>query len=300
MNLTETMAALEAGQKKAQIIYLVHTILYAGALALALLNRYTAAVVLGGANMAAYFLVVRGQVKSYSDSVAKANVVFGLCRKLKEVSFLGRNGLDPDTFRVLEMFPVLEGKNSVMSRQSFKGEGYGLTIEGHEVTFHYPVNAGAGKDFRFLTGTLLTSRGGTAPGQGDWLLLRRNMIQASALEQFLREKGYKEAGIPAEVLGERFQVFTKGNNKQLPGDLAEQILEDLGGIGSLGALRLTPQGAAVYLGNRFYTGTTKVRVLPTEEQITHNPLPERDKVWKFFRYWASEGKKNKLPGQSRQ
>lgn len=284
------MEELAARRKRVQIVYMIHTILYGAALGLALLKQYPPSFIIGGANMILYFLYVRGQVKGYSDAVARANVVHGLCEPLESARFTDRKGLTLESFEAMELLPIRAVKGSLLVREGFEGEGFGLTLRGWEMTLHYPVTFGGKTNYKFLSGTVLTAEGASAPWESDWLLLRREMLDRTAQAEFLSRRGYVRAECPLEGLDADFLAYGRAEGARIPRETAQRLLKCFQKAASLGAVHLSPKGAAVYLGNRFYTGRTKVRDLPTEEQLRRNHLPERDGVWELFRYWAAAGK----------
>lgn len=290
-DLVQTREALAQQRRRVQICYVIHTLLYGAALALGLLGHYTLAVAVGGGNMALYFLFLRGQVKGYSDAVSQARILHGLCAPLKEARYTGREGLDTEQFQALELLPIRNHAAGLLVREGFEGKGFALSLKGWEVSFHYPVYTGSRTDYKFLNGSILTTEGAaTADPDGDWLLIRRGMVDHAAQDAFTGAAGLARCACPLEKLAEAFDTYSK-NGEELPRRWAERLNKCFQQAGSLGAARITPGHAAVYLGNRFYTGRTKVRELPDAEQLKRNPLPERDAVWELFRFWSSAGKK---------
>lgn len=290
-DVAQTRAALAGRRRRVQIWYVIHTLLYGAALALGLLEHQAAAFAVGGGNMLLYFLFLRGQVRGYSAAVAQANVLHGLCAPLKEAAYTGREGLDTARFQALGLLPIRDHEKSLLVREGFEGRGFGLTLKGWEVSFHYPVYTGSRTDYRFLNGCVLTAEGAAAADRdGDWLLIRRGMVDEAAQAAFAGTVGSARCACPVEKLAEGFDIYSK-TGKELPRQWAERLNRCFQQAGSLGAVRIAPEYAAVYLGNRFYTGRTKVRDLPNEERLLHCPLPERDAVWELFRFWAAAGKK---------
>ncbi|MBR7173507.1 MAG: hypothetical protein IKD50_03645, partial [Clostridia bacterium] len=52
----------------------------------------------------------------------------------------------------------------------------------------------------------------------------------------------------------------------------------------IGAVRCQAGETMVFLDHRFYTDYVRVQQPLTEDLILHNPLPERDAIWGFFRF----------------
>lgn len=289
--LTQVREALAKRRRRVQICYVLHTLLYAVALLLGVTRHYVPAVAVGGGNMVLYFLFLRGQLRGYSDAVSQARILYGLCAPLKEARYTGRAGLDVARFQALGLLPIRGHEKSLLVREGFVGKGFGLELEGWEVSFHYPVHAAGRISYKFLSGSILMARGAAAPDrEGDRLLIRHGMVDSSAQDKFARESGWTRCGCPIENLGKNFDIYSK-TGEELPRQWAERLNRCFQQAGSLGAVRIAPEYVAVYLGNRFYTGRTKVRDLPDLDLLKHSPLPERDAVWELFRFWAAAGRK---------
>lgn len=275
---------LEELRKRTQIICAVHAVVYALAVALAAVGQYAPGAVLAGANLAAYLLLLRRRIGAYSEAAARENILCGLCAPLEEARYTGRTGLDADQFRALGLLPMSERDNNLLVRAAFSGRGSGLELGGCEITLHYTAPGAKDKtQYRFLSGTLLTAAPQAGAWTGDWLLLRRGLLDEAAQAAFLEERGYTPAACPEGKLNDRFQIYAGDGAGEMPRWLARRLSRAMEGAGCLGAVRLTEKQAAAYLENRFYTGRTKVRDLPNEKWLTHCPLPERDGMWELFR-----------------
>lgn len=273
--------ALEEQRRRARIIGAAHAAVYAAAAVLIALGWYLPAGILAAANLLVFLLFVRGQIEGYSQAAARANVLCGLCAPLEEARYTGREGLDAERLRALALLPLREGDNSLLVRGGFSGTGFGLELEGCEITLHYAAPGDRAR-YRFLSGTLLTAAPRQGEWTGDWLLLRRGLLDGDAQREFLEAEGYTPAACPEAELEERFQLYAGDGARELPRRQARLLRETAGRTRRLGAVRLTEKGAAVFLENRFYTGRTRVRDLPNEAWLTHCPLPERDGVWELF------------------
>lgn len=289
-DLKETQKALARRRRQVQIYYVVHTLFYVAALVLGLQEHYVLAVAVGGTNMVLYFIFLRRQVRNYSDAVSQARILHGLCGLLKEARYTGRKGLDLARFQTFELLPIRNHAGSLLVREGFEGTGFGLSLSGWEVSFHYPVSAGGRTDYKFLNGSILAAEGAAAPDlDGDWMLLRRGMVDQAAQAAFTAASGLAHCACPVEKLTEHFDIYSK-TGEELPRRWAERLSKCFQQAGSLGAVRIAPSHAAVYLGNRFYTGRVKVRELQDAERLRCSPLPERDAVWELFRFWSFAGK----------
>lgn len=282
---------LEIQRKQAQMIAIAHIGVYLAAVVLIVLHLYVPAAIITGINFLIYLFLVRGQIRHYSLAVSKANVLCGLCSPLESAQFTDRVGMSMKRFQSLAVLPMVEREGSLLVRAAFSGQGYGLDLEGCEFTLHYAAPGARDKNqYRFLSGTLLTAEPRTGAWPGDWLLLRRGLLDEAAQSTFLEERGYTPFSCPDGKLNDRFQLYAGDGVQEVPQWLARRLSRAAEQSDRLGAVRLTGKQAAVYLENRFYTSRTKVRDLPNEKWLTHCPLPERDGMWELFRsLGAGEG-----------
>lgn len=286
--IAQTHAKLTARRKRTLILYVVQTLVYVLALVLLVLDHFTAALVLCVANLAVHLFVIRRLFAAYSDQVARASVLHGLCAPLEQADYQPKNSMTPEQFAALRLLPLRSGDpGALLCRSGFAGSGFGMRLTGFETTFHYPYTTPAGKtDYRFLSGTVLTADAlPQSEVRGDWLLLRRDLLDPQAEAEFAAACGYRPAGC-ADALNADWVLYTRGEDAALPAWLEKQLVQALQAADSLSAVRLAPDGAAAYLANRFYTVRTRVRELPPAEALQRNPLPERDAVWTLFRAWA--------------
>lgn len=280
----EAVSRILAYRKQTQILFVVHTLLYGVALLLGWLGLYIPCVILGVGNILAYLFYLRGRGKQYSALVSRAKIRFGLCAPLDNVVLLEREGLSLEDYKALEILPVREDKGGILTWQGFCGEKNGMTLRGWEISTHYPIAAGGKVDYKYLAGTLLTAEGKFF-GQGDWLLLRQNLLDAAAQAKFLTDHGYREAKSPIKGLTKEFQLYTKSGMTELPHPLAERLNRLMEKVDDMGAVRLAGDRAGVYLVNRFYTRRTRMEEQPTAEMVSYNPLQARDPVWALFQFW---------------
>ena len=103
---------------------------------------------------------------------------------------------------------------------------------------------------------------------------------------FLRANGWHSA----EGAPENFLLYARKPGEQLPDYLTRRVTKLCGEMKRLGALRLTPDGAAAYLDMRFYTGSAYPSTHPSAAQLRGNTLAERDDLWDMFRFWLTAGK----------
>lgn len=275
---------LEELRKRTQIVCAVHAVGYALAAALAAVGQFVPGAILAGANLLAYLLFLRRRIGAYSEGAARENILCGLCAPLEEARYTGRSGLTAEQFQELGLLPMMERGRDLLVRAAFSGTGFGLELAGCEITLHYAApGAGDKEQYRFLSGTLLTAAPRTGAWSGDWLLLRRGLLDQAAQSAFLEQRGYAPAACPEEKLDSRFQLYAGDGARELPRWLGRRLGRLAEQSDRLGAVRLTGDRAALYLENRFYTGRTRIRDLPNEKWLAHCPLPERDGAWELFR-----------------
>ncbi len=289
--LTETHNALTAQRSRVRLYYLLYIFLYAVALVFVILKQLPVASIIAGGNAVLYFVFVRGQVKGYSSAVARASTLHGLCASLTDPQSTGSKGMTSADFRRLELLPIRDTADSLLAREGFSGKGFGLQLQGWEVTFHYPVEVKGHTSYKFLNGTLLTAElPQAASEQADWLLVRKGVLDPDAQQTFVRQNGFVPITCPVEALTQQFDLYGKAA-EEMPGSWADRILRLAEKAGSLNALRVSPRQAAAFLGNRFYTVRTRLADLPTAEQLRICLLAERDPVWELFRFWGTAGKR---------
>ena len=81
--VTSVREQLEAQRRRAQGIGIAHAGVYLAAVVLVALRLYVPAAVAAGVNLLVFLFFVRGQIKGYSQAVARANVLCGLCAPLE-------------------------------------------------------------------------------------------------------------------------------------------------------------------------------------------------------------------------
>ncbi len=288
-DLTRKWAELGARQKRVRLLYIMHVLIYITALGMAVWRALIPAAVLIGANLLLYFLVVRRQKQAYFHAVNETGITRGLCQPLTDAAYTGRKGLDRRGFEEMEMLPIRDNDSALLVREGFSGKGYGLTLKGWEVSFHYPSSGGGRNAYQFLTGCILTAEGPRTPDpRSDWLVVKHDLVERGAMDAFLKEHGYRISPCSLKALTMAYDVYSR-DGEPLPDRWADafQILSQK--VRSLGSLRVTGDMAAAFLAGRFYTGKPKLKILPSAAQLGRNPMPERDPVWDFFRFWSEAG-----------
>ncbi|MGN0983814.1 MAG: hypothetical protein ACI4OI_03130 [Gemmiger sp.] len=275
---------LAVQRRRIQILFLVHTAVYALALLLMVFQHMTAGMALGVANLLLHFLLIRGQFKGYSRSVTEANLLLGVCQPLTEPRCTGGTGMTDEAFDALALLPIRRGKGrSLMAHNGFAGRLNDMEVRGFEATLHYPVEKNGKTDFRFLNGTLLTA-GGQQTFSGDCLLLHKHLLEPGAEQAFL-EQHHLCTVTPDSPALQDFLLCAE-RPEQVPQAVCRHLALLVRAAPGLGAVRLAPDQAAVFLVNRFYSRRIKVRELPDAAALTTNPLPERDAVFALFRWWS--------------
>ncbi len=238
--------------------------------ALALIGAFAspkAALAVAGVNLALYLLIVRRLRRDYRVSAGREMVRFGLWPDLDRAQWSG--SVTPEELTALELLPPPVG--DVLCRWSFRGERSRREVTCAEITLHYESETDKGKrDFRFLSGTLLTARPG---GEGEYLLLHRALLDPAVQGELLSAGGWTPRELPGGGW-EDYGAWGKGE----PTQLSPSALEALKGLkaqGNLGALRLGREGLALFLPNRFYfPDETSSRVPLTQEDLDKCRLPQ--------------------------
>lgn len=285
-SVAEAANGIKRKRSKVQVMYVIHTALYAVALVLCMLNQYSVGVVLGVANMVGYFACLRGQLKHYSDMVAEADIQYGMCSNMQDVQYCGNNVFSSQEFSRLKILPLDESENSFMGRYGVRASYKKMNVTISEVTFHYRcMENGKSKTYKFLNGTLVKGENISWENQEEWLILCKGMIDETTKEAFCRSCGYHPADLEKSSLTERFEVYAMKPEMELPVLLEQRILKLTKKHMSVAAIRLQTNAVIIFLGNRFYTRRTKVRILPTERELQTNPFIERDAVLNFMESW---------------
>ena len=259
-------------------------------LGLVLFGQQQFGMILGTLTMVFFFIWKRRKNREYSDMVGEANILNGLATPLKDPKYLGSAGLTVKDLDEMAMLPIRMDDHGLLIRQGFEGQKARGTCRGWETTFHYQRSEKK-TDCAFLSGTLLTKSFDQPLSNGlDWVTVRRELLAGGVPERFFQEKGYKVIPTGNEKLDQTFLTGTR-SNCVLPGNLIARIAGITGRLEQIGAIRCTPNAAAVFLDHRFYTYPIKARDLPTEDQLKVNPLPERDDIWELFEYFQKEEKK---------
>lgn len=284
----DAVRRLEQHKRQIRIAIVAHAAVYLAALALFCLRLHRAAAILAAANLAWYFLVYRRMTGAYAQSAAAANLQFGLCAGLSDFTYDPKRGITAEQFRQWAMLPLAQDDNALLCRSHFSAREQDMTLEGGEITLHYPVDGAAREKFRFLSGTLLTARAACHP-EGDWLLLREELLEPGAQQAFLQQACYRPAVLP-EPMAQGWRLYTRTEQTEMPRHLLRSVTALADKTASLAALRLTQEGAAAFLNGRFYTGSRYPAAVPTAQRLQGNTLPERDAVWAWFRAVSRPGK----------
>lgn len=258
-----------------RIIAVVGAVFCAIALLMLVRNQILVSGIMAAACIAT-FVLAREMNRSYVQQATEANLRYGLAGSLERFSYKPTGGMTEKDFQELELLPLAQGKGRLLSRNWFSGEKDGLTLSGCEVTFHFRAETGGTAGYHFFSGSLLQAKGNRRTGE-DFLFLREELCQYPEVKGYLEEI-YPQP--PRTVEG--WRCFTKD---QPPENWLLEKLKELPETAA--ALRLSPDTAAAYLDRRFYTGAKYPASMPTAKRLQENTLPERDDLWRFFRWWLS-------------
>lgn len=224
-----------------------------------------------------YLFWGRRVMRQYCEKVLEVNICQGLGSGMEHPRTTGSGSMTEDFFDDLQMFPRHSSKGeNILSRNGFSFGYKGREVCGSEVTWHYGVGEDK-RSFHFISGTMLWCDG----GEGDWLLLRREWLHPKAMNAFLDASGYHEV-VAREELEADYLLFSHDADAQPTPELERSILKLLKKVSNLAGLRLSSQGNALFLLNRFYAGKVSANALPTERELTRNPLEERDDLLKIL------------------
>lgn len=277
---SETQQVLERQRKGLQWMFGLHAAIYAAALGLILVSQ-PLGIMVGLANAAYYLFWLRRQMKAYDSAMARACVVYGLCQLWQDVVYMDGHSLTPEALRTLQLLPLHDTKNALLSRHGFFAAAEALSLTGSEITLHYPAQVGSRDSYKFLSGTLLTARHSADRSIGDWLLLANGLLEPRAQEAFLAQCEYS----PSESGVEGYSLYQHGSGGVLPAAVLRRIEKLTKHCPAVGAIRLWQSGAAIFIKGRFYTGRYRPNIAPDEALLCQNSLPERDEAMAFFQFW---------------
>lgn len=248
-------------------------------------KQLTAAIAILAAVLLAHFFLVRRAIKDYNQAYLEEVIRHGVCREMEDLMVTRADGLTRGEFRDLEMFPLHDAADSFISRNCFRGRKEGMELAGAEVTFHYPVPGEKRQKYEFLSGTLyLTSTPADTP-KGDWLLLSRSLLKQEQEQRYCQSCGYRRLPSDESALSEEYRIYTRGGETALDPQLEKQLEKTIKEVGRPSAIRMSPQGAAVFVNHWFYTGTGRPPVNPTEEDLTRNIFTAQKELCRLFRWW---------------
>lgn len=276
---TETLQALDRQRIRIRWMFALHVALYAAALGLLFVSQ-PLGMILGIANAAYYLLWLRRQMKAYESGMARTCVIYGLCEPWRDVDYTGDHSLTAQDLHELQILPLHDAKNALLSLHGFSAAAGTLQVKGSEVTLHYPAQVGGRKSYKFLSGTLLTAQHPANRSAGDWLLLANGLLDAQAQQEFLARCGYS----PVDCAAQGFAVYSHLSGSQLPAAAVQRAEKLIQSCPTVAAMRLWQSGMTVYLKGRFYTGRYRPNIAPNETLLRQNGLPERDEVMAFCRF----------------
>lgn len=267
MNSTpELLAQIEKKRETAKLLHKMVLFLIICAVAFSFLTPALLAVFCPAAILCLFFS--RRQSLLAEELLGEAQTVRGLCSTMSDVTYRGRDLWSDGDFRAMALLPLGAKKGSLLCRHSFSARYQSRAVEGSEITLHYDVS-GAKNPYRFLSGSLLRGEGG---GEADALLLRKGLLDPAAEEDFLSAWGYSLSPLEDPALEKHFLLAYRSDEK-LSEEQLRRVAKAFKTTDHLAAVRLAPQGSAVFLARRFYT-----TVLPkgplNKEVLEQSALPE--------------------------
>ena len=278
--IEKTVEELGRIRRLSWTVSILHVCLYAAALLVFFLGGPgQPALALLACNVLFYLLGVRRAMSRYRREATAASLRYGMGGGLEDFTYEDKGGVSREAYAAWAMSPILEGDQSLMCRSFFSGRWGILPLTGCELTLHYAVPGGR-RDYRFLSGTLLTAG---EPRDGGWLLLRTGLLEPAALAGFLAERDYR---LCPESPAEGCALYAMGSSAPPPPETVCRVAAACKQVPALSLLRLTQTGTAAFLNGRFYTGARYPTARLTAEKLRANTLPERDALWKLFRLQA--------------
>jgi len=262
----KALQEMEVKRRRSLVAFCLNLAVYA----LALIGAFTspkAALAVAGVNLALYLLIVRRLRRDYRVSAGREMVRFGLWSDLDDARW--SEPVTAGDLTALELLPRPVG--DVLCKWPFRGERGRREVTCAEITLHYESETAKGKrDFRFLSGTLLTAQPG---GGGEYLLLHRALLDPAVRDEMLSAGGWTPRELPKGDWGD-YGLWGRGEPTELS-RTALEALDRLQAQGSLGALRLGEKGLALFLPNRFYfPDETSSRAPLTREALDKCQLPQ--------------------------
>ena len=288
--MRNVMDGLLKAQNRLRKTSMVLIVALAVSIVLILLRIRIPGLVLGATAMVLYFGWVKYQGRRYSNRVTEANILYGLAADLKDPVYLGRQGLTAEELEQAAILPVQVEKGSLLIFRGFEGKMEESRIRGWETTFRYRRGPGR-TDVAFLSGTLLIcSHIERNTDMQDWVAIRKSLLSDRVIQEFLMEKSYTCRKPGSGGFDDSF-VLAGHNQEQIPETVMKELVSLCESCERIGAVRCMAGKTMVFLDHRFYTDRVSVQQPLTEEQISRNPLPERDAVWRFFRFAQQTGEK---------
>lgn len=248
-------------------------------------KQMVAAIAILAAVLLAHFFVVRRAIKEYNQAYLQEIIRHGVCKEMENLVVARAGGLSREEFRGLAMFPLHDAADSFISRNCFRGRKEGMELIGAEVTFHYPVPGEKRQKYEFLSGTLYMTTTPAENPKGDWLLLSRGLLKQEQEQKYCQNSGYRRLPSDESTLSEEYRVYTRGGEIALDPQLEKQLEKTIKEVGRPSAIRMSPQGAAIFVNHWFYTGNGRPPVNPTREDLTRNIFPAQRELCRLFRWW---------------
>lgn len=250
-------------------------------------HQLMAAIAILAAVLLAHFFLVRRAIKEYNQDYTLEVIRHGVCRDMDSQQVARADGITREEFQELELFPLHQAGDSFISRNCFRGRREGLALAGAEVTFHYPVPGDKRQKYEFLSGTLFLSSTPAENQKGDWILIRRGLLNQEQELAHCQKNGFRRLPTHEDRdLDREYRVYTRGGETEMPEQLVSQLEKTLKEVGHPSAIRLGPQGAAIYVNHWFFTGNGRPPVNPTAQDLTRDIFPAQRELCRLFRWWT--------------
>lgn len=249
-------------------------------------HQLVAGIALLVAVLLAHFFLVRRAIKGYNADYVQEVIRYGVCKEMEDLVLSRADGVSREEFQNLELFPLHDAADSFISRNCFRGRKEGLELIAGEVTFHYPIKGDKRDKYEFLTGTLYMTTTPAQTPKGDWILLRRGLLNQEVEQRTCQKNGFRRLPSDDSQLSQEYRIYTRGGEEALSPQVASQLEKTIKEVGRPSAIRLSPQGAAIFVNHWFYTGNRRPEPSPKVEDLTRDIFPAQKELCRLFRWWT--------------
>ncbi len=279
MDVSTLLQEVEAKRQNAWRSYLFCGLMGIAPVAMFLLQKTSAALVLSALWILYYLLLTRPDRKKYAAAFLRGNLLASLSSSLEGVAYHGKTGLPREELLAEKLLPIREG-NSFMTFHCTSGTSRRLEVTLSDVSFQLDAPDEKGRP-QFFSGCWAQIKLDRPTG------LRLRLVTADLAVPSLLTPWFEEkAGLsPLSLEPHRAaRVFTAWGEKNSPGLTQSALghLMDLREKKDLPlAIGLEEDHLAVFFPRRFLSaGEPSLRAPVTEAALLRSPLPELEELLK--------------------